>query len=165
MKPELAGIESEKPGAIAQLLRTSYAALLKGDPRWQQEPARWDEYDREVFAHPETVGACLFLTRVDGYTVGFASWDPRSRPEYGIVGHNCILPEFRGRGLGRRQIEEILQRFRGLEIRTARVMTASHPFFLPAQRMCVACGFREVRRTPWELDPSVSRIDYEMDLE
>lgn len=164
MNPEFTALADESPGTIAALLRASYAELLKLDPRWDAEPANWDEYDRQVFAYPTTVGACLFLTRLGTRIVGFGSWDPRQRPEYGIVGHNCILPEFRGKGLGQQQILEILRRFRALGIKTAKVSTCAHPFFLPAQRMYVACGFREVRRTPWDRDPTRNLIEYEMDL-
>jgi GNAT superfamily N-acetyltransferase len=164
MNVEFVTIANTKPGTIAQLLRESYAELLRLDPRWEPEAANWDAYDREVFACPKTVGACFFLTHLDGEIVGFASWDPRSRPAYGIVGHNCILPEFRSRGLGRMQIEEILRRFRVLGIQTARVSTADHPFFVPAQRMYTTCGFQEVQRVPWDRAPNVAIIEYERPL-
>ena len=44
------------------------------------------------------------LWRVGGRIAGFGSWDPRQAPDYGIIGHNCVLPEFRGEGLGKQQI-------------------------------------------------------------
>jgi GNAT superfamily N-acetyltransferase len=43
------------------------------------------------------------------------------------------LPEYRGQGLGKRQIEAILRRFRDLGVRGARVSTCGHAFFIPAQ--------------------------------
>ena len=164
MKPDFIPLDGEKPGIITAILRASYADLLKLDPRWESEQVNWDEYDREVFAHPKTVGSCLFLTRSNGRIAGFGSWDPRQRPEYGIVGHNCILPEFRGKGLGRQQIQEILRRFQKLGIKTAKVSTNDHPFFVPAQRMYIACGFREVRRITWDRDPSRKTIEYEKEI-
>jgi len=161
MNPEFTSHVDERPGTIAALLRASYAELLGLCPAWEPEQAKWEEYDRQVFACPESVGACLFLTRVHGRIAGLGSWDPRQRPEYGIVGHNCILPEFRGKGLGTQQIEEILRRFQMFGIKTAKVSTSDHPFFVPAQRMYMACGFRELRRTPWDLDPAFKMIEYE----
>jgi GNAT superfamily N-acetyltransferase len=157
-------IRVEKPGLIATLLRASYEELTKNDPLWEQEQEKWDEYDREVFAYPDTVGACLFLTRVDGLIAGFASWDPRHAPEYAVIGHNCILPEFRGNGLGRGQINEVLRRFSALGVRSAKVSTCDHPFFVSAQRMYTACGFTEVRRIPWEEAPAIGIIEYEKKL-
>lgn len=164
MKATFSAIQGEKPSVIAGLLRESYAALLAQDPRWEAERTAWDQYDGEVFANPGTVGACLFLTRVDGRVAGFASWDPRPAPEYGIIGHNCILPEFRGMGLGRVQIEEVLRRFHALGMKKAHVTTSDHPFFLAAQGMYRACGFHERRRLPWDRDPGVTLIMYEKEL-
>ncbi len=164
MNAEFTAIKDERPGTLSALLEASYADLLTRDPRWESERANWDAYDYEVFAHPETVGACLFLSWHRGRIAGFGSWDPRQRPEYGIVGHNCILPEFRGKGLGTQQIQEILRRFRMLGIKTAKVLTHDHPFFVSAQKMYAACGFREVRRTPWGRDPSQKVIEYEKEI-
>jgi hypothetical protein len=55
---------------------------------WKPEQHTWEQYDHEVYRHPETVGACIFLSRLNGIIVGFGSWDPRQTPRYGIVGHN-----------------------------------------------------------------------------
>ena len=154
-----------KPGTIASLLKQAYADLVKSDPLlWKPEQANWELFDREVFGQPESVGACIFLTRLDSRILGFGSWDPRPRPSFGIIGHNCILPEFRGRGFGRQQIQEILRRFREMAIKMAKVSTLDHPFFILAKRMYAACGFREVRRIPWERDPTKRIIEYEMQI-
>jgi GNAT superfamily N-acetyltransferase len=164
MNPQFVPLTDQKPGTIASLLRASYAGLLEMDGRWDSQQASWEEYDHQVFAHRDTVGRCLFLTCIDGRLVGFGSWDPRRAPRYGIVGHNCILPEFRGHGLGRQKIQEVLRRFQTIGITTARATTCDHPFFAPAQRMYVTCGFREVRRTPWNRDPNRMMIEYERDM-
>ncbi len=156
----------EKRGAIASLLKRSYAALVKSAPSlWKPEEINWEQYDDDVFRQPQTIGACIFLTLAEGQTAGFASWDPRQRPQVGIIGHNCILPECRGRGLGRRQIQEILRRFCEMEIEKAKVSTNDHPFFVPAQHMYEACGFREVGRIPWNRDPKQSLIEYAKEID
>jgi GNAT superfamily N-acetyltransferase len=160
-EPEFISLEGQRPGILGRLLGSSYRELLAAEPRWQAEQAYWDAYDREAFENPTTVGACLFLTHGQGCIVGFASWDPRPGPGHGVVGHNCILPEFRGQGLGKAQVLEVLRRFQALGIRKAKVATCDHPFFVPAQRMYLACGFREVRRAPSPRDPSQIRIEYE----
>jgi len=156
---------NETPGVIASLLKRSYAELVASEPSlWREEQVRWERYDREVFGQPTTVGASIFLSRLDGRIIGFASWDPRQRPQRGIVGHNCILPEFRGRGFGREQVREVLRRFKDMGIQAALVTTCDHPFFAPAQRMYQACGFREVRRIPWDRDPRRTVIEYEREV-
>ena len=58
----------------------------------------------------------------------------------------------------------MLRRFRGLGIRTALVTTTEHPFFLPAQRMYVACGFREVSRLRSDDALPYRLIEYSLEL-
>jgi GNAT superfamily N-acetyltransferase len=165
MKLRFTSPHDQQPGLIASLLKRSYADLIASDPEhWEPEAAKWEVFDREVFEHPETVGSCDFLSWAMDQVAGFGSYDPRQKPEFGIVGHNCILPEFRGRGFGKQQIREILRRFQAIGIKRARVSTGTHTFFIPAQRMYLACGFRETGRHPWDGDPSQDMIDYEMEL-
>jgi len=154
--------DTSEPGTIASVLRRVYAPLVERCPAtWNAEEAGWDAFDAEVFRHPDTVGACTFFTWWGDLLVGFGSYDPRGAPDLGILGHSGVLPEFQGRGLGKAQVEEILRRMRCLGIRRARVSTGGHPFFAPARRMYLACGFREARRVPWERDPQETIIEYE----
>jgi len=147
MPLQFLSIDNFERGIVSSLLRRSYAALVvASDPLWRDEPAKFDAYDDEVFLNPATVGSCIFLTESDGVVVGLGSWDPRQRPAFSVVGHNCVLPEFRGRGFGKMQIQEILRRFQRQNVITAKVSTCAYPFFLPARRMYEACGFVEMRR-------------------
>jgi GNAT superfamily N-acetyltransferase len=165
MNLEFTTVLSDKPGTIEKLLNQSYADLLSSDPLfWELEQASWKQYDQEVFSHKETVGKCIFLSRLNGLIVGFGSWDPRLSPRYGLLGHNCILPEFRGKGLGKQQIREILRRFQKIGIQKASVTTNDHPFFVPAQSMYIACGFREIQRIPWNRDSKRMLIEYEKEI-
>ena len=153
------------PGIVAWLLNQSYAKLVEAEPElWEPEKENWKESDRNVFENPDTIGACTFLSWVGTDLVGLISFDPRSRPAYGVIGHNCILPEFKSQGLGNQQIIEILKRFRDAGIRVAKVSTNDHPFFFPAQRMYTSCGFREVKKVPWDRDPKQNMIHYEMEI-
>jgi len=148
------------------MLKRSYADVLESDPdAWRPEEAKWEQFDREVFNHPDTVGSCVLLSWTNDGLVGFGSYDPRQRPEFGIVGHNCILTAFRGRGFGKQQIREILRRFQAIGIKRAKVSTSDHLFFIPAQRMYTACGFQETGRHSWDVDPSQNVIEYEMKLD
>ncbi len=155
----------QEPGIIADLLKSSYAELVSAAPQyWRQEVANWEEFDKDVLRYPNSVGACVFLTWADDLVIGLGSYDNRPMPDYGIIGHNCILPAFRGKGLGRLQILEILRRFEKMEILMAKVSTNEHPFFIPAQKMYIACGFREVRRVTWDRNPELHLIEYEKKL-
>jgi len=153
------------PGVVAWLLKRSYAKLVATDQHnWESEIEKWEQADRSVFENPGTVGACTFLSWAEADLVGFFCFDPRLRPAYGVIGHNCILPEFQGQGFGKQQIHEIIRRFNVMGIKAAKVSTNDHPFFTPAQRMYIACGFREVKRVPWDRDPKQNMIHYEMEL-
>lgn len=154
-----------KPGIIAWLLNQSYVQLVNAEPEiWGREKANWEESDRNVFKNPDTIGACTFLSWYRANILGFFSFDPRPRPAYGIVGHNCILPEYRKQGFGKQQIREVLRKLGQLGIRQARVSTNDDLFFLPAQRMYVACGFVEMKRVPWDRDQRQNIIHYVKEL-
>jgi GNAT superfamily N-acetyltransferase len=153
------------PGALAGMIKKSYAALVEECPEhWEAENENWEDFDREVFTYPETVGECAFISLLDGEPVGLASYDPRQAPRYGIVGQNCVLPEFRGRGVGKRQIAEILRRFRESGMRAASVTTSAHPFFLPALKMYESLGFDAIRRFAGGPDPRYDLIELEKNL-
>lgn len=146
------------------MIHQSYAALVKSDPaRWEQEGQKWDDFDKSAYANPK-IRACTFVTCLDGEPIGLGSYDPRPGPEYGIVGQNCILPEYQGRGYGTQQIAEILRIFRQKKFKKARVTTSEHPFFLPAQKMYQKLGFKEIGRKPGGPDPNYKIIEFELVL-
>lgn len=155
-----------KAGIIASLLHQCYAKILLAEPLyWQTEEANWLLFDQEVFENPETVGQCVFINCLGEEEIGFGSFDPRQRPNLGIIGHNCVLPHFQGKGYGKRQILEILERFKQMGIKRAKATTSEHPFFLPAQKMYLMCGFQEKRRLIGGPDPRYKVIEYVMGLE
>ncbi len=155
----------QKPGTLSSVLKSCYAKLVESDPElWGNEGQGWDRFDAEVYEDPYGIGECTFLTWLDEDLIGFASYDPRQWPSIGIIGHNGILPEFQGRGFGKQQIDETLRRFQKMGFKRARVSTLDHPFFIPAQRMYLSCGFFVKRWIPWEGCPRYRLIEYEMEL-
>ncbi len=151
-------------GTIARLLRESYAGL-KGiaDFDWDRFAKIFDDFDDEVFGD-EDVARCTFIMTDEGLPVGLSSFDPRQRPAYGDIGHNCVLPSARGKGYGKIQMRETLRRMQERGIQTARVSTGADSFFEPAQRMYKACGFRETRRFERTEYPPGETIEYELPL-
>ena len=70
-----------EPGIISGLLNQSYAELVQAQPElWESEKENWEEFDRNVFENPDTIGACTFLTWCGKDIVGFFSFDPRPGP-------------------------------------------------------------------------------------
>ena len=165
MMIEFASFREHSKGLLVSLLSQSYADYFQYDPEckkvWQKD---WKGYDSDVFQYPDTVGACGFVTSLEGRAIGFASWDPRQLPEIGIIGHNCILPSFRGNSYGKRQIVKALDILKEKGCRTVCVTTGEHFFFRPAQQMYISCGFREVKRSIADPPAKFGTIDYELPL-
>lgn len=160
-----APISLYQPGALSDLIHKSYAGLIQECPEyWEQESEKWDDFDRQSFAHPDTIGKCVFMSCLDDKSIGLASYDPRHGPRYGLIGQNCVLPEYRGRGFGKQQILEILRRFRERKTGAARVTTSAHPFFIPANKMYQSLGFKETRRFIGGPDPRYEVIELEIEL-
>lgn len=143
-----ANLLSCQKGLIFALLSKSYFDLLD---KYQFEHKKdmiddWRKFDEVAFHNLETIGKCVFVTFLGKKLIGLGSYDPRQWPEVGIIGHNCILPEFRGHGCGSAQMLEIIERLKKKKYKMARASTGDHPFFQAAQRMYLSCGFKETRR-------------------
>jgi len=141
------------PGTVLRLLKQAW------QPIWNPKlAAKLRRFDGEVTRNPDTVGACTFITCIDGQPVGMGSYDPRQGPERGIIGYNCVVPEHQRKGIGCLQIQEILRIFRDKGFVKACVTTGDHNFFVRAQRMYEACGFVRVGHVQDD------KIDYELAL-
>jgi GNAT superfamily N-acetyltransferase len=155
----------KKPGTIAAILKSCYADLVNSEPDlWGDEAAGWERFDKDVYEDPDSTGECTFLSWLGDDLIGFASYDPRQWPALGIIGHNAVLPDFQDRGFGKSQILEILKRFQKTGFKRAKVSTLDIPFFIPAQKMYLGCGFQIKRWIPWEGCQKFRLIEYERDL-
>lgn len=156
-------LTAHKPGIILTLLEQSYQELLETDPEhWAGERDSWQEFDQAAFARPDTVGACIFVTCLDRQAIGFASFEPSDDHQSGFIGHNCIVPQFRRRGYGARQLAELVRRMQSRGIRVVRATTCEHPFFLAARQMYLSLGFVEIGRRQGGPDPGYRLVDFEL---
>lgn len=139
-------IGSYKKGDLCTILCQSYEQLLEQDIRNKEKYLEnWKQFDDDSFNLSE-VGKCVFVTCLNNKPIGLFSYDPRQFPEIGIIGHNCILPEYRKHGYGKEQIKYLLKIFRDHQCNVARVETGSIDFFFPAQKMYQSLGFKAVGR-------------------
>jgi len=148
-----------EPGSIYTILAECYADLLDAPLRDSLQ-----QLDHEIFAAPDTIGACALISSIDNEIVGFLSYDPRQGPGIGIIGHNGVLPAFQRKSYGTQQIQEILRRFTSRGFARARVSTSQHPFFAPARRMYEKCGFRRCGTTPDDRWGPYAIVHYEKPL-
>ena len=122
----------------------------------------WEEYDDFIYDNPEIADKCSFVTVLDDEPIGHISWDPRHRPDYVEIGHNCIISKYKGRGYGRLQLEEAIRRIKeydGLK----KIVVTTNEFLISAQKNYESVGFakvaeRENKETPF----SGKYIDYEL---
>jgi GNAT superfamily N-acetyltransferase len=147
---EFKTIEHFQPGIFQKITKICYEPLFLYLPEKKAEfHQQWEKSDKGTFDHPG-IGKCVFVTCINHKPIGFASWDPRQKP-IGIIGQNCILPEYQGQGFGKKQILEVITILRNSGFQRIKVTTGDHEFFVPAHKMYQSCGFEEIKRISGEL--------------
>jgi hypothetical protein len=124
--------------------------------QWQDELHR---IERDLSGRTLRDGGA-FVTYLGDTPIGYGSPHLTESPTLGVVGYNCILPKFRCHGYGRLQIGEIVRLLEACGAERIETTTSLHPFFLPARRMYVACGFKESRTRPTGRSAHHQLIDY-----
>ena len=148
-------------GVICDLLLKSYSPYPE---IVEQDKQSWRRYDKDVFLSPnDGIGKCGFISCVGDSIVGFASWDPRSKP-VAEIGHNCIAPQFQGKGYGKAQINEVLKRLKKLGFNIVKVSTGGGDLFIPSRKMYESCGFTEVNRGVHEAKPDFEVVYFKKKL-
>ena len=124
----------------------------------------WKEYDDFFYSNLDSVADKYgFVTVVDGTVVGHISWDPRNRPHYVAIGHNCILSAFKGKGYGKIQLQEALRRIKTYEV--DKIVVTTNEITLSAQKNYESVGFIKVKERKNTSTPFAGNyIDYEMVL-
>jgi len=154
-------IEFFEKGLIQKLLKNSYKDLFKYFPDEKRRLYdQWEREDREAFNNPDTVGRHVLFTCINDKPIGYFSWDDRQHP-LGLVGQNCILPDYQSKGYGKKQIECIIKIFQRGKFNEIRAITGDHEYFLAAQKMYLSCGFRQQRKiqgNPFKLIEFSKRI-------
>lgn len=102
---------------ITEFERGTLYALLKDaysfDSRYQKAfDQNWLTFDQFFFDNPHIAENCGFMTVLDGEPIGHISWDPRKRPKYVQIGHNCIVAKYKRNGYGKLQLQEAVDRIR-----------------------------------------------------
>lgn len=146
------------------MLEEAYAPVRQTDAaRFDAWRVDWREFDDFVYGDASSARNWLFFSRADAELVGFASWDPRQRP-VAQIGHNCILPLFRGNGYGVRQLCHALDVMRGQGFQKVVVQTGTDAFFAPARAMYERAGFNFHRQLELSEPVYCSAAEYELVL-
>jgi len=85
--------------------------------------------------------AMVCVAERDGQVVGFITFYANVRPGVGEIGNNAVHPDHRGHGIGPQMYRHVLDRFRALGMRVAKVGTGLDPSHAPARRAYEKAGF------------------------
>lgn len=124
----------------------------------------WKEYDKFFYDNLEKIGdKYCFITLLDGIPIGHISWDPRNRPDYVIIGHNCILTKYKGMGYGKIQLLEAIRRIKEYDVK--KIIVTTNEITFSAQKNYESVGFKKIReRKNLETPFAGNYIDYEIEL-
>ena len=128
------------------------------DTKWQELfETDWQAYDDFFYENESVLKTCGFVTCLGAKPIGHISWDPRNAPGYVIIGHNCILTKYKGKGYGKRQLQEAVRRImESIQPEKIVVTTNDH---LIARYNYESVGFKLVRREK-NTDESAFSGDY-----
>ena len=94
-------------GILYKLLLDGYSFDDRYRKCFEQD---WIEFDNFFFDNLNIADKYGFITVLEDTPIGHISWDPRNMPEYVKIGHNCIASKYKGRGYGKKQLSEAIDR-------------------------------------------------------
>ncbi len=142
-------------GTLCRLLRDAYSF----NPAYAAHfEADWQAFDDFFYDNPSIADKYGFVTVLDGEPIGLVSWDPRNRPDYAIMGHNCIAAACKGRGYGAAQMKEAVSRIRRDGF--AKIVVTTNSDLTPAQRTYESAGFHLERRWESGMDFFAETLEY-----
>lgn len=99
-------------GTLYDILQDAYSYDPRNKEVWDDN---WHQSDDFFYDNPSIADKYGLVTCVDGYPIGFVTWDPRYIPDYVEIGHNGIRSAYKRKGYGHMQLEEAIRRIRTYE--------------------------------------------------
>jgi GNAT superfamily N-acetyltransferase len=144
-------IEFFERGIIQKLIKKCYEDLFHYFPDEKLRLYKhWEQEDKKAFNNPSTIGKNLLFTCLNDNPIGYFCWNNRKFSK-GVIGQNCVLPEYQNRGYGKKQVEAMIKIFEDAKFSEISAITGDHDFFKPAQNMYIGCGFKEKRKLKGDL--------------
>ena len=133
------------------------------DSIWQEHADKdWKDYDNFFYDNLQFTDDCGFVTILNGEPIGHISWDPRNMPRYVEIGHNCIVSKYKGKGYGKKQLQEAINRiaqYEGIQ----KIIVTTNGKLTPAQHNYESVGFKlHQKRENKDTLFSGEYIDYEI---
>lgn len=160
MKIEFKKISTFNRGILLNLLKDAYSFDKKYEDRDSQQ---WQAFDDFFFDNISIADKYGFITTLNDEPIGFVSWDPRKRPKYVEIGHNCIATKYKGNGYGNMQMSEAVSRIKKYDS-LEKIIVTTDEALISAQKMYENAGFilKDKRQNN---DRYNDNIDYEIKLE
>ena len=161
MSIEFKEFREYKRGILYNQLLDSYSFDFKWKENFEKE---WIKYDDFFYDHLQFTNSCGFIILLNEEPIGHISWDPRNLPEYVIIGHNCILTKYKGKGYGHILLQEAINRIKKYE-NIKKIIVTTNETLVPARHNYESVGFKcKNRRQNLDTPFSGDYIDYEIKL-
>ncbi len=146
-------------GTLANLLKDGYSFEPRFENYWQNQ---WQEFDEFFYDNPRIAEQYGFITVLGREPIGFVSWDPRKLPESAEMGHNCIITKYKGKGYGKRQMREAVNRITAQGAK--KIIVCTNEKLVAAQHTYESVGFIFRKKSEETICPELAgqRIHYEM---
>jgi len=154
------GIEFKKVsdfnrGIFFELLKDAYSCSCKYEQTFNSD---WQASDNFYFDNLQIADNYGFITTLNDEAIGFAFWDPRNMPEYAEIGHNCIASKHKGKGYGKIQLQEAVNRITQNDVR--KIIVTTNEDLIPAQAMYESVGFTIYQKRKNQNPDIAGFIDY-----
>lgn len=136
-------------GILYNLLSAAYSFNHNYEDAYKE---KWLADDKFFFDDLSIGDKYCFITTLNGQAIGFLAWDPRNLPEYAIIGDNCIIPKYKGKGYGKFQLQEAVKRITQNDVK--KIFVSTNNDLIPAQKMYEGVGFVRLEHStlePWQL--------------
>lgn len=158
MKLEFKSFSDFNKGILYNQLLNSYSC----DSEWRNNFNNdWIKYDNYIYNNLGYTNDCGFITLLDGIPIGHISWDPRNKPYYVTLGHNCILKKYRGNGYGKIQLLEAINRIKKND--TYKIIVTTNESLFNARKNYESVGF-ELVNTKHSDDFFGDYLEYELKI-
>lgn len=147
-------------GTLYSQLKDTYSFNKNYEKYWNQ---MWKDYDNFFYDNPNISNKYGFVTVVNGEAVGHITWDPRHRPQYVEIGHNCIITKYKGKKYGKIQLQEALRRIKEYDVE--KIIVTTDEITIAAQKNYESVGFVKVNTRDNEKTLFTGKyFDYELRL-
>ena len=120
---------------------------------------RWRENDNFFYDYVglKKADTCCIITTLNDEIIGFICWDPRNLPEYAIIGDNCIVTKHKGKGFGKLQLQEAVNRI--IQNGGKKIYVTTNEGLFPATKMYESVGFNKMKNLSLPPNQTASNSD------